>query len=55
MQGKEEQINRLMQGKSQLEEMCSRYDDLMSKHELVKKELVALKFLKIESMNAKNW
>ena len=40
LQGKEEQINKLMQGKSQLEEM---YDDLLSKHRLLEKELVALK------------
>ena len=43
LQGKEEQINKLIQGKSQLQEMSYPYDELMSKYEMMEKELVALK------------
>ena len=39
LQGKEEQIDRLIQGKSELEEMSSRYDDLISKNEMMEREL----------------
>ena len=37
LQGKEEQINRLTQEKSQLQEISSRYDDLMSKYEMMER------------------
>ena len=37
LQEKEEQINRLIQEKSQLEEISSRYDDRMSKYEMLEK------------------
>ena len=43
LQEKEEQISRLIQEKSQLQEMSSQDDDLMSKYEMMKKESVALK------------